>query len=110
MGPIDDENLPDTPEDTADPDSFNYLGLLLDRGMTEIVAILRTPIPRNGIVYRWQPESKQWIDAAWNFPEAYGYKRYECTKLTREEAEREMAENTRLFELTPDAIALLAKR
>lgn len=86
-----------------DPDAFQYLGMLRAKGLPDIVVVLRIPDPPNGIVYRWQPESRQWMDSPTDFSYAYGHERNETRPLTRDEAEREIAENTHLFELTPEA-------
>lgn len=80
-----------------------YLQLGLDVGGDRAYALVRAD---RGVIERWQPLSKTWIPAEFDYDEVYGTEKRFAREITEEQAQRLMTRQD-LVELSLEALMRL---
>lgn len=84
---------------------MQYAVLGRDIGGVDPFAVVRYD---RGIIWRWQPETREWIDAAWHVDEIYGSEKRFSRDITEEEARALIKTGAGLFQLSTEALRRLS--
>ena len=86
---------------------MQYAALVSDIGGVGTYAVVRYD---RGVIWRWQPATREWIEAAWNVDEIYGSEKRFSRDITEEEAQALIKSGTGLVQLSEQTLRDLSAR